>query len=81
MATTATRQTRVTSKSSSRNGASAAARQDYELPILRARVPEAVGNMAFWAGLAGSVVIGAVELPLAALVGAGVVVARHTRRR
>jgi hypothetical protein len=51
--------------------------QSYELPIIHARVPESVGNLAFWAGLAGVVVAGAVDLPLAALIGAGVVVARH----
>ena len=54
--------------------------RSYEVPIVHARVPQRVGNAAFWLGLVGVVAAGAVELPLAALVGAGVVVARHGRR-
>lgn len=56
-------------------------RSSYQLPVVGLRVPERVGNTAFWAGLAGAVVFGAVELPLAGLLGAGVVVARRGRRR
>jgi hypothetical protein len=56
-------------------------RSAYQLPVVGLRVPYRVGNTAFWAGLAGAVVIGAVELPLAGLLGAGVVVARRGRRR
>ncbi|HWG72797.1 MAG TPA: hypothetical protein VG184_01950 [Acidimicrobiales bacterium] len=41
------------------------------------RVPQQVGNTAFWLGVAGVVAAGAVELPVAALVAAGVVVMRH----
>ena len=54
-----------------------ARRRDYEVPVLHVRVPQRVGNTAFWLGLTGAVVGGAVELPLAAVIAAGVVVARH----
>jgi uncharacterized phage infection (PIP) family protein YhgE len=53
----------------------------YELPVVHARIPAPLVNAGFWAGLAGSAALGVVEPPLALLVGAGVVVARHTRRR
>jgi hypothetical protein len=36
-------------------------------------------NAGFWGGLAGAVVLGVVDPPLAVLVGAAVVVARHHR--
>jgi hypothetical protein len=63
-----------------RGQAAPAPAQPYDLPVVHAKVPQSVGNTAFWVGLAGAVVLGAVDLPLAALVGAGVVVARHGRR-
>lgn len=50
---------------------------DYEVPLVHVRVPERLGNMMFWAGVAGAVAGGVVELPVAALVAAGVVVVRH----
>jgi hypothetical protein len=50
---------------------------DYELPLVHIKVPQRVGNAAFWLGMAGAVVAGAVELPVAALVAAGVVIVRH----
>jgi hypothetical protein len=49
----------------------------FVMPIVHVTVPEAVVNAGFWAALGGAAVLGAVELPLAALIGAGVVVARH----
>jgi hypothetical protein len=52
-------------------------RTDYEVPLVHLRVPQQVGNTAFWLGVAGVVAAGAVELPVAALVAAGVVVMRH----
>ena len=52
-------------------------RTDYEVPLVHMRVPQRVGNTAFWLGVAGAVAAGAVELPVAALVAAGVVVMRH----
>ena len=50
---------------------------DYQLPVVHVRVPQRVGDAAFWMGVAGAVAAGAVELPVAALVAAGVVVVRH----
>jgi hypothetical protein len=47
------------------------------MPIVHITVPEAAVNVGFWAALGGAVVLGAIELPLAALIGAGVLVARH----
>jgi len=52
-------------------------RNDYELPLVHVRVSQRVGNTAFWLGAAGAVAAGAVDLPVAALVAAGVVVVRH----
>jgi len=49
----------------------------YVMPIVHITVPEAAVNVGFWAALGGAVVLGAIELPLAALIGAGVLVARH----
>lgn len=54
-------------------------RSDYQVPVLHVRVPQRVGNTAFWLGLTGAVVAGAVELPLAAAIAGGVVVVRHRR--
>ncbi len=50
---------------------------DYEVPLVHVRVPQRVGNAAFWVGLAGVVAGGIVELPVAATVAAGVLVVRH----
>lgn len=51
----------------------------YELPVLHMRVPARAVEMGFWGGLAGAALLGAIDPPLAFLVGAGVVVARHQR--
>lgn len=51
----------------------------YELPVIHAHVPAAVMEVGFWGSLAGAAVLGAIDPPLALLVGAGVVVARHRR--
>lgn len=51
----------------------------YEVPIIRASVPERLVDGGFWAALAALAVTGAVDPPLALLLGAGVVVARHRR--
>lgn len=56
-------------------------RGGYVLPILGKRLPEGPVNAAFWLGLTGAAVVGAVELPVAALVGAGVLIARQGRER
>jgi hypothetical protein len=53
----------------------------YVLPLVHTRVPERLVNLGFWGGLGSAVLIGAVDLPLGVLVGAGVVVARHQTKR
>lgn len=53
----------------------------YVLPVVHTQVPGRLVNVGFWGGLTGAVLIGAVDLPLGVLVGAGVVVARHRTRR
>jgi hypothetical protein len=50
---------------------------DYEIPLVHLKVSERVGNTAFWLGVTGAVVAGAVDLPVAALIAAGVVLVRH----
>jgi len=49
----------------------------YIVPILHVSIPESAVNIGFWSVLAGSVAFGAVDVPLAALIGAGVLIARH----
>jgi hypothetical protein len=51
----------------------------FVLPLVHVKVPESAVNVGFWGALAGAVALGAVELPLAALIGAGVVVAKYRR--
>ena len=51
----------------------------YVMPIVHLTVPGTAVNAGFWAVLVGATALGAVELPLAALIGAGVLVARHHR--
>lgn len=54
-------------------------RSSYVVPVIHTRLPEPLVNVGFFGGLAAAVVVGAVDLPLALLVGAGVVIARHKR--
>jgi hypothetical protein len=49
----------------------------YVLPLVGVRLPSTLVNVGFWGGLAGVAVVGVVELPVAAVIGAGVLVARH----
>jgi len=49
----------------------------YVVPVVHITVPEAAINAGFWAALIGAATLGAIDLPLAALIGAGVLVARH----
>ena len=53
----------------------------YIVPVLHTRVPASVVNTGFWAGLAGSAALGVIDPPLAVLLGAGVLVARHRASR
>jgi hypothetical protein len=52
---------------------------NYVVPLMHTTIPEPLVNLGFLGLLAGSVVMGAVDPPLAALVGVGVIVARHRR--
>ena len=65
----------------SKNGSAAASGDEYQLPIVGVHVPAKIVNVGFWGGLAGAAVLGAIDPPLAVLVGAGVVVARHQTKR
>ena len=51
----------------------------YRLPVIGAGLPAGLVEKGFWGVLVGSAVLGAVDPPLAALVGAGVLIARHRR--
>ena len=51
----------------------------FVVPVLHLSVPEKAVEVAFWAALSGAAAMGVVELPLAALIGTGVLVARHHR--
>jgi len=51
----------------------------YVVPVVHLSLPESAVNIGFWSVLVGSVVLGAVDLPLAALIGTGVLIARHRR--
>lgn len=52
----------------------------YVVPMLHTHVPARAVEWGFWGGLAGAALLGAIDPPLALLVGAGVVVARHRLR-
>jgi hypothetical protein len=52
----------------------------YVLPLAHVRLPAAAVNAAFWSTLAGAMVLGAVDPPLALLIGGAVVVIRHRAR-
>ena len=43
--------------------------------------PAKVVDVGFWGGLTGAAVLGAIDPPLAILVGAGVVIARHQAKK
>jgi len=55
-------------------------RQGYVMPVVHVQLSERVVNIGFWATLAGATALGAVDLPLAVLIGGAVVVARHHAR-
>ncbi|MGO8871805.1 MAG: hypothetical protein ACLQPH_10470 [Acidimicrobiales bacterium] len=66
-----------TRRASSASTASSNGHGAYVMPIVHITVPENAVNAGFWAALGGAAVLGAIDLPLAALIGAGVLVARH----
>ncbi len=52
-------------------------RNPFVVPVVHVHVPESVVNVGFWGALAGAAALGAIDPPLAALIGVGVLVARH----
>lgn len=54
-------------------------RGDYVVPVIHIHLPESAVKVGFYGGLATALATGAVDLPLALLVGVGVVIARHRR--
>lgn len=64
--------TNTSAKTSSSNGD-----HSYTVPLVHTHVPDRAVEIGFWGGLAGAALLGAVDPPLALLVGAGVLVARH----
>lgn len=59
--------------------ASGTTRRGYVVPIVHTRLPEPLVTMGFFGALAATAAIGIVDAPMAALIGAAVVVARHRR--
>lgn len=49
------------------------------VPVIRARIPGDLAERGFWGALVGSALLGAVDPPLALLVGAAVLIARRRR--
>ncbi len=58
---------------------SSAADGSYVIPVVHTHVPARAVELGFWGGLAGAALLGAIDPPLALVVGAGVVIARHRR--
>lgn len=78
--TTRTRASSGAAVGTTRSAEVAAERNGYLVPILRRRIPERVVEVGFLGALGASTVFGAVDLPLAALIGVGVLIARHRAR-
>lgn len=52
----------------------------YVLPVVHARVPEPVVDIAFWASIGAVAAVGVIDLPLAGAVAAGMFVIRRRHR-
>jgi hypothetical protein len=74
-----TRGSTSSSPAPTRLAQSGADREDYKVPLVGVTVPARLVETGFWGGLLGAAALGALDPPLALLVGAGVVVARHRR--
>lgn len=74
-------ETLVTSEKEVRSDGEALSRRggSYRVPIVGAKLPERLVERGFWVALTAVALTGAVDPPLAVLLGAGVVVARHRR--
>lgn len=51
----------------------------YQVPVVGTTLPSGLVEKGFWGALVGSALLGALDPPLAALVGAGVIISRHRR--
>ena len=80
--TEASTSTSKAKETASKNGAASTADgNQYQLPVVGVRVPAQLVDVGFWGGLTGAALLGAIDPPLAILVGAGVVIARHQARK
>jgi hypothetical protein len=82
-APTAATRKRLASVGSEQHSKSASGRDPggYVVPLVHTRIPAPVVQIGFWGGLVATVAFGVIDPPLAALLGVGVVVARHRRDR
>lgn len=74
--------TRSSTRSTAASGGASSTAADpsgYEIPLVGIKVPPGLVETGFWGGLLAAAALGALDPPLALLVGAGVVVARHGR--
>ncbi len=69
---------RGTAKDRAVNGASVD-HAGYRVPLVGVSLSNRVVETSFWGTLLGAIAVGALDPPVALLVGAGVLVARHTR--
>ncbi len=53
----------------------------YVMPLIHLHIPRRGVDTGFWVGLGVTTAVGAVDPPLAVLLGAGVLVARHHQRQ
>jgi hypothetical protein len=75
-------QSTTSSRASSTPARSPASRHDqdeYVVPLVHVKLPSSLVEKGFWGTLIGATALGAVDPPLAALVGAGALIARHRR--
>lgn len=62
------------------NTNSSGERSDYVTPVFQVHLPERVVEAGFWGALVGAAALGAVDPPLALLIGGAVLVVRHRAR-
>lgn len=60
--------------------ASATNGDGYVVPLVHTQLPARAVEMGFWGGLVAATVVGALDPPLALILAAGVVIARHRMR-
>ncbi len=54
-------------------------KEGYDLPVIGVTLPPRLVEVGFYGALLGSAALGVIDAPLAMLIGAGVVIARHRR--